>query len=86
VWLVRNVHRNEWAAIKAVERAPSYRDGASGGDDGELTEGHIMNQFRHPSILPLLDFRCFPGGVEILVVELMPDGDLFDRLRDDTTT
>lgn len=66
-------------AIKKFDHMPAFREA-----NDELSERDIMLALTpHPSIVEPLDFAIVPGLCEILVLEYMPGGDLFDRLQDD---
>lgn len=68
-------------AIKRVDMISKFREAGV----GELSEVEIMLQLLpHDSIIDLVDYH--EGLLIVMVLEYMPDGDLFDRLQDEGVT
>jgi len=80
VWKVRDVRSGVHVAIKTIERPPPNEPPL------DAEKWNMLEQLSHRSIVALFGFKSFPGGAAVMVLELAPDGDLFDRLRDEQAT
>lgn len=71
----RDVHENRWVAVKVVP--------VSGTDDAHRRwrhEAEVVSSLRHPALVAVLDQEVDDDRA-VLVMELLPDGSLRDRLR-----
>jgi Protein kinase domain/FHA domain len=79
----RAIHRQTGVtrAVKIISVARNHRLHSNAPDsNAELqAEAEILRQLQHPYIVQLVDFYVSPAAV-YLVMELMPGGDLFDRI------
>jgi serine/threonine protein kinase len=69
-------------AIKVVSRLPRHRFPGVVQDD-DLDEATITKGLNHANIVRLLDSFVDPGKIEMLVLEYLPGGDLYNAVNEE---